>query len=198
MEKLSVIILAGGNSNRFGVPKPFLSFDKNFSFLEKIVNEYLKFECEEIIIVINQIYSEIFSNNFSELLKSKINVIYNNKTELGRFYSLKIGAASVSDSDYCFIQNIDNPFTDQVTLQRLYDNRKGNAYISPVHLNRGGHPVLLPGLIIDMIKKETDINLNTKDFLSRFNKITVEVENDKILANINTPYDYEMFFKKPV
>ena len=52
----------------------FLSFDKNFSFLEKIVNEYLAFECEEIILVMNQNYSEIFNNNFSELFKSKIKV----------------------------------------------------------------------------------------------------------------------------
>jgi CTP:molybdopterin cytidylyltransferase MocA len=79
-------------------------------------------------------------------------------------------------------------------LQKLYDNRKDEAYISPVYLNRGGHPILLPAMIIDLIKKETDFSLNTRNFLSGFNKITVEVDSDKILANINTPEDYFRLF----
>jgi len=197
MEKMNVIILAAGNSNRFGTPKPFLLYDKNSTFLEKIVTLYREFGCKKIILVMNQNHSEILSNIYSESFLSGITVIYNRRADLGRFYSLKLGADSVSNSDYCYIQNIDNPFTDSKTLQKLYENRKDDAYISPVYLNKGGHPILLPGIIIDMIKKEININLNIKDLLSRFNKITVDVDNDKILANINTPFDYEIHFKKP-
>jgi len=196
MEKISVIILAGGSSSRFGVPKPFLLYDRNLTFLEKIVNVYRGFNCRDIILVLNQNHSEKYTSYFSEYFRSEIKVIYNSKTELGRFYSLKLGASSVSDPEYCFIQNIDNPFTDSITLQNLYNSRKIDSYISPVYLNRGGHPVLISGIIIDMIKKEKNINLNIKDFLNRFNKITVDVENAKILANINTPGDYNDYFNK--
>jgi CTP:molybdopterin cytidylyltransferase MocA len=196
MEKLEVIILSGGNSSRFGTPKPFLAFDKNFSFLEKLVSVYQKFGCKKITLVLNQNHSEIFNNTFSGLFRSKIKVIYNSNTALGKFYSLKLGADSISNSNYCFIQNIDNPFTDHATLQKLYENKKEDSYISPVYFNRGGHPILLPRIIIDMIKKETDINLNIKDLLGRFNKITVDVDSDKILANINTPEEYEFYFNQ--
>lgn len=196
MENLDVIILSGGNSSRFGAPKPFLAFDKNFSFLEKLVSVYQKFGCKKITLVLNQDHSEIFNNTFSGLFRSKIKVIYNSNTALGKFYSLKLGADSISNSSYCFIQNIDNPFTDNATLQKLYDNKREDSYISPVYLNRGGHPILLSRIIINMFKKETNINLNIKDFLERFNKITVDVDSDKILANINTLEDYEFYFNQ--
>lgn len=196
MQIVNAIILAGGNSIRFGVPKPFLIFNKNKTFLEKLVNVYLKFGCKKIVLVINQDHSEVFHKTFSESFRSKIIIIFNNNTECGRFYSLKLGISSVHDSDFCFIQNIDNPFTDTITLKKLYDNKKDNAFVTPVHLNCGGHPILLSRRILDQIYKETNININIKDFLTQFDKVTIETENNRILANINTPADYDKFFKK--
>lgn len=196
MVDTDVIILAGGNSSRFGMPKPFLKISNDITFLEKLVNIYLEFGCRDIILVLNQNHSEAFTNTFPELFRSKIKIIYNSKTELGRFYSLKLGADAVSDCDFCFLQNIDNPFTDLGTLQKLYDNRKPDAYISPVYLDKGGHPVLISRMIIEIIRKEININLNTKEFLNQFNKIKVSTENYKILANINTPEDYKIYIEQ--
>jgi len=59
-----------------------------------------------------------------------------------------------------------------------------------------GHPILMPQKIINKIRGETNIDLNTKDYLSQFNKVIVSVDNDKILANINTPEDYEIYFNQ--
>jgi len=197
MADTDVIILAAGNSTRFGMPKPFLKTISGLTFLEGLVNIYLEFGCRNIIPVLNQNHLEAFSNTFPKLLRSKLKIVYNNKTELGRFYSLKLGADEASNCDYCFIQNIDNPFTDLSTLQKLYENRKPDAYISPVYSDKGGHPVLIPQLIFNMIKKETNNNLNIKELLKQFNKITVSIENDKILANINTPEDYRVYIEQP-
>jgi molybdenum cofactor cytidylyltransferase len=193
---MNVVILSGGNSSRFGVPKPFLPFDPNITFLEKIVNVYLDFGCSNIVLVLNQKYSDQFSITFTDQFKSQLRIIYNDKSELGRFYSLKLGINAVTKSDFCFIQNIDNPFTDIKIIEKLYNNRKEDAYIAPVYKKSGGHPILIPSMIFNLIKKETDISLNTKDFLNRFKKISVEIDNDKILANINTPEDYEIYFNQ--
>ena len=195
MGKTGVIILAGGNSSRFGTPKPFLPFDKTSTFLEKIVYVYKDFGCHDIILVLNQKYSEIFNNTFPENFRTELKIVYNSNPGLGRFYSLKLGADSVRDTEFCFIQNIDNPFTDEYILKKLFENRNENSFVSPLYKNKGGHPVLIPGQIIEKIRDETDISLNTKDFLNRFNKIGVEVENDKILANINSPEDYKEYFE---
>ena len=198
MVKTDVIILAGGISNRFGMPKPFLSFDSNSSFLEKIVSVYQEFGCCDVVLVMNQKHSPLFCSTIPELFRSKIKIIYNSRTELGRFYSIKLGVDSLTDSDYCFIQNIDNPFTDTNILKLLFESREENSYVSPAHLNKGGHPILLPRMIISKIREEKNIERNTKEFLNQFNKINVGVKNDKVLANINTPEDYEIYFKKPV
>lgn len=198
MDKVDSIILAGGYSSRFGTPKPFLKNGSGITFLEMLVNVYHEFGCREIILVLNQNLSESFVNSYPDLFRSKIKVIYNKKADLGRFYSLKLGLSSLSKPEYCFLQNIDNPFTDLRTLQKLYDFRNANAYISPVYLNKGGHPILLPRMIIEMIRKETNISLNSKEFLQQFNRKTVEVENDKISANINTPEDYYRTFMHSV
>jgi CTP:molybdopterin cytidylyltransferase MocA len=194
MESSGVIILAGGNSSRFGKPKPFLKLDSGLTFTEHLIVTYQQFGCKEIILVLNSNLSEVFENSFPETVKGKIKIVYNSKPDLGRFYSLKLGADAVSDSDYFFIQNIDNPFTDLVILQKLYSNRKPYAFVSPFYTDRGGHPVLVPGIIIDMIRKEANIDLSLKEFLTQFKKIPVSIENDKILVNINTPDNYfEMF-----
>ena len=195
MSKIYTIILAGGRSTRFGSPKPFLKFDGKLTFLEKLVDVYNEFGCENIVTVLNQSYYELFVRLYPESFRSKMNLVYNSKSELGRFYSLTLGSSLVSDADYCFIQNIDNPFTDLVTLRKLYNSRRDDSYISPVNQNKGGHPILIPKLIIDKINKETDKDLNTKVFLNQFSKITVEVLNEKIFANINSHEDYADYFK---
>ena len=196
MVNTDVIILAAGNSSRFGIPKLFLKMRNGLTFIETLVNIYLEFGCKDIILILNQNHSEDFTNTFPETFGSKIKIICNDKTELGRFYSLKLGAGAVSDCDYCFIQNIDNPFTDTATLQKLYNSRKPDSYINPVYSDKGGHPVLIHRKILDCIRTETNISLNTKEFLNKFNKINVRTENDKILANINTPDDYKFYFEQ--
>lgn len=196
MDKLGVIILAGGNSSRFGKPKPFLEFSQGLTFIEKLVNEYEKFSCEKIAVVLNSELMNSFFELYPDNFRDKLNVISNTKPELGRFYSIKLGAEQLEDTDYCFIQNIDNPFTDFDTLSLLYNSRNTDSYISPYFEDKGGHPVLLPNMIIEKIKQETNLEINTKVFLRKFKKISVSVSNDKILANINTPVEYSMAFPR--
>lgn len=191
MDKKVAIILSGGNSTRFGKAKPFLKLDNGSTFIEYLVSTYKQFGCDEIILVLNNGLREEFAHTLPEAFRSEIRIVYNSNADLGRFYSLKLGANTVSNCDYCFIQNIDNPFTDLETLQKLYAKRTPHAFISPVYEVKGGHPVLVPRMIIDMIRKETNITFNIKDFLNQFKKIAVNIENDKILANINTPDDYD-------
>jgi len=194
MEKSAVIILAGGDSSRFGKPKPFLEFSKGMTFLEKLVIEYEKFSCDRIELVLNgrlmNSYFELYPNNF----RDKLTVITNNSPEYGRFYSIKLAAEKLEDTDYCFIQNIDNPFTNFETLSIMYNNRSADSYTVPCFGNKGGHPVLIPKMIIENIKQEPNIRINTKDFLRKFKKISVAVTNDKILVNINTPLDFSQYF----
>ena len=62
-------------------------------------------------------------------------------------------------------------------------------------MDKGGHPVLLPNSIIKKIAEADDLDTSLLDVLSLYPKIKVEVSNDTIFRNVNTPEDYEKYFK---
>lgn len=198
MQKLGVIILAGGFSKRFGQPKPFLQFDDCFTFLQKLVNVYSEFGTDTTIIVANAELKDELTKIYPKQDKPDLRIVWNYNPQHGRFYSIKLGAEASDNVEQCFIQNIDNPFTDIETLNQLYQKADKHAYVSPVYDNKGGHPILAAQEILKSIRNEKDISINTKDFLSRFKRMRVEVLNRNVLANINTPDDYNEYFKRQV
>jgi CTP:molybdopterin cytidylyltransferase MocA len=189
----NVIILAGGESSRLNFPKPFLPFNSVHNFLEKIIYEYVNFGCNKIIIVLNKtIFSSSNVNNIKNIFD--VSLIINEHPEFGRFYSLKLGVNALIENKFCFIQNIDNPFIDSELLNLLYYSKYYGDYCVPYYNSRGGHPILINNKIIQRIKSESRIDLNIKDILKEYNRIEVQVQNEKCLANINTLDDYRFNF----
>jgi CTP:molybdopterin cytidylyltransferase MocA len=173
-------------------------FDKDLTFLEKLVCTYFEFGVDSIIIVANIELKNEMERIYSNLDKSNLKIEWNYNPQQGRFNSIKLGAEASSIIEQCFIQNIDNPFTDIETLNQLYQNADEHAYVSPVYNGKGGHPILVPMEILESIKNEKNITINSKDFLARFKRKRVIVLNGKVLANINTPDDYQEYFHRTV
>lgn len=189
----NVIILAAGESSRLNFPKPFLPFNSEHNFLEKIISEYVNFGCNEIIIVLNKnILTSLNVNQFKNMFE--VRLIINNHPGYGRFYSLKLGVDSLIENNSCFIQNIDNPFIDFELLNELYNSKLNGGYCVPCYNYKRGHPILIDNNIIQRLKSESRIDLNIKDILKDFNRIEVPVQTEKCLANINTLDDYKMHF----
>jgi len=187
---ISTIILAAGNSSRMGSPKPFLLWKDKTTFLEKIVSEYKKFKCKNIVLVLNEKVKKIIdSYNYSFLQNVKI--IQNNNLEFGRFYSLKIGLTEIPDTDFVFIQNIDNPFVNNELLNNIYNNRNEDGYTVPNYNGKGGHPILIDRQIINYVINTKINSLNIKDILSNFNRGNFIVNEKSILYNINTQKEYK-------
>ena len=196
MNNLSVIILAGGSSERMKYPKPFLPFDSQITFIEKIVLEYYNFGCSEVIIVLNkELNLQPRDKNLSNI-SSKTSIIINKHSDFGRFYSIQLGAKALQNIEQCFIQNVDNPFIDQDLLKEIYSSRVNNGYVVPIYLDKGGHPVLISNNVIKSIIEEKNININFKEKLKKFNRKSISVESKKLLVNINTIEDYKLHFDK--
>jgi len=187
IKSASTLILAAGESSRMGVPKPFLKFDKQHLFIDKIINEYLDFGCNEIVVVTNK---NLEKDYFS---KDKVKIVINEHLEYGRFYSVKIGVKELSN-EFCFIQNIDNPFVCQDILNLLFIEKNNADYLVPEFEHIGGHPVLIGKNIIDGLKIELNNDLNFRDFLKSFDCKRIECYDKNILININTPEDYKEYF----
>lgn len=175
-----------------GEPKALLKWNHSATFIEKIINEFHQFGCGKIICIINEKIDQ-----FCKELKAEQNVkfIVNQHPEWGRFNSIKLGAAEAAGSDFCFIHNIDNPFVNYRTIEKLYTRSDANAWCSPVYQGKSGHPVLLPEFIINKINEAGDLNIILSDILKDYPVIRTEVEDDSILRNINTPEDYHKYIK---
>ena len=121
-------------------------------------------------------------------------MVVNHSAAAGRLGSLRLGLAALPGVEHCFINNIDNPYADPATIERLHVARDRAASITPCHQGRGGHPVLLGRAAIDLIAERTETDLPLRDLLALLPTHRVEVQDARILANINTPEDHTHWF----
>lgn len=193
--KCSVVILAAGNSGRMGEPKSLLKWDENETFIQKIIDEYKKFGCESIVVVVNNAVIDLYEK-YSYNFFSDITLVINNHLEWERFYSVKLGLNALKDKQFCFIQNVDNPFVSQNLLQLLFADKDFFSYNVPYYKDKGGHPILINKQIINSILNTFENDLNLKNVLSPFNKKKIAVDDETIFYNINNKQEYNRLFKK--
>jgi molybdenum cofactor cytidylyltransferase len=185
----SVIILAGGKSSRMAYPKPYLKAD-GMTFIEKISGAYIDAGFHNVVAVL---YSKFCKGEWVsnyEKCKAKFIVVENSNPELGRFYSLQLGLKEIGDSEFCFIQNVDNPFVGNDVIDKLWENRDTKGYTSPVFKGERGHPILISRYIMDQISNTENTDISLKNYLANYSKNEVEVDDDLILRNINTREEY--------
>ena len=172
--------------------KAFLSYDDNVRFIEKILSTYSDWGCKEIVVVTNpEALQEMKQRG---MFPSKVTMVVNDHMEFERFYSVKLGLGALRTSSFCFIQNVDNPFINSAILDLLYEHRSNEKYVFPVFGNKGGHPVLLNRKNIDRICKWNENSANFKAVLSTMECLNVEMPDDRVLININSPEEYNRLF----
>lgn len=185
----TVIILAGGNSSRMKFPKAYLMLEGK-TFVEKIADEYIAAGFEQIIMVLNTVFSTgEWSGKFKNI-PGHIHIIRNYFPDKGRLYSIQAGLVNETSAEFCFIQNIDNPFISSTVINTLWNNKSVESSVIPVFKGKGGHPVLIPSKIINTLKTSKPENSTLKDILDMFPRTYVETNEKDILLNINTPEDY--------
>ncbi len=188
VKKTACIILSGGNSSRMKTHKALLPFSQNKNFLQHIIGVYLNTGLSDIVVVKNE------DINLNPKQYPNATIINNNHPEKGRIYSIQLGLQQLSEHTDCFIQNIDNPFVTKQLLSDLLKHQNKADFISPVYYDKGGHPVLLSGIILNKIRTITDNKTTLRDILSDFNRYKVVTNDERCILNINTPDDYSQYF----
>ncbi len=193
-ENFSSIILAAGYSERMGEPKLFLKLKNGNTFVEHIVRAFADFGCKEVITVVNERdYKAMNCKNIPLPNNSKI--VVNPDPGKGRFYSLKIGLENLREPYSAFMHNIDNPFVIDEVLKKLLTRLPFGDYISPAYKSRGGHPALLSAKVVKGIIKEEKEGVSLKDYLSRKKRVKIDVDDERVLVNMNTKFDYRKFLQ---
>lgn len=185
----SVVILAAGYSSRMGQLKFTLTLDDGTTFIENIVKQYADFGCREIIIVVNHKGKEYLNDHH---IKDVI-IAVNHHPEFERFYSIKTGLSNLRDDNPVFIHNADNPFASQAVLKSLFINRGDADFIKPVFDKKGGHPILISKRIVSDIISSENHKIHLNYFLKNYSSKEIEMDDEKILVNINTESDYKKF-----
>ena len=188
-----VVILAAGLSSRMSITKPFLKFNEEFNFIEKIISVYQQSGIEQIVITINPKHLEWkkYENIFDA---DNIKLVGNVNPEFERFYSVKLGLFALPQVEFCFLQNADNPFTSSEVLEKLFIEKSENGFVVPSYRGRGGHPILLGKVAIDKILSENYNLSNLKYVLSKTKRINCDTGSNRVLVNINTVEDYYNYF----
>jgi len=192
-DTVAVLIPASGLSERMGSPKALLEYSPGLTFIEKIIETYTRAGCSRIISTMNPLTLPACRQPGQI---SRAQLVLNHHPELGRIHSVKLGLEMLKDVAFCFIQNIDNPFVTTETILSIFRERDPQAWVSPEFLGRGGHPVLLPQSLIHQILQTTNADISLKDILRNFPKKSVEIQDDTVLRNINTPEDYKNYLEK--
>jgi len=171
--------------------KAFLKINK-LSFIENLIAQYRSAGINNIYIITNENLLDKIKDAFEE---DEIQILINPNPEKGKFGSILLGIREVKLSHFCFIQNIDNPFTDKSLIEEMCKAATKESYVVPVFDGRGGHPVLISKEIILELNGLTETGYNLRDVLSKYKKIMLNWHNRGILANINTIDDYREYFE---
>jgi CTP:molybdopterin cytidylyltransferase MocA len=193
-KKYSAIILSAGKSSRMGVHKFSLKYNSTTTFLENLINQYTTFGCEEVVVVLNPKGAEILGQLKSNF-PSNVKVVINQHPDWERFYSLKLAVLGFSNANPTFVSNIDNPFANHQLLNSLANLCNVADYVHPVHNGRGGHPFLISKrVVVDLISEKMD-QIHLKEFLGRYSKLAIEVDDVTTVINVNTEEEYRRLFR---
>lgn len=163
--------------------KAMLPFNEKENFLDKILSTYVSWGSDQVIVVLSPELLESYV--CPPELMERLTFVINNHIELERFHSVQIGLQNIMNADYCFIQNVDNPFITEEILDLIHLERNPEEWISPRFKGQGGHPVLLNKKVMDHIRSFPTHEARLDEILNKAPYRKVEMPDDSILININ-------------
>ncbi|MCB9757431.1 MAG: nucleotidyltransferase family protein [Candidatus Omnitrophica bacterium] len=184
---ISLILLSGGVSSRFGSPKALVDWN-GCSLISSLQERLILTQIDEIIIVlgahVHQIKPQVLNHN-------KIRIVYNKNYNLGQTSSLKIGLQQVSNAaEGVGFLPIDFPLILSQTIDDLVSEflSKRPLILIPSFQGQAGHPPFLDISLRDKILNLPDYNgLNI--FLKEHHRGVryFDVIDSGVVSSFNTP-----------
>lgn len=175
------IVLASGASRRMGRSKLSLPLGEQ-TLIQATVNNALGAGLRVIVVARRD------DSRIGSLLGAGVSVVRNPDPGRGMLSSLREGVRRVSAERFFFIP-ADMPFVcrDIYLVMAAIDTA---GPVIPTAGGRRGHPVLMPSCLIPAILDLPD-EVPLKTLLAASGTICVDVADDSVLQDIDTPEDYE-------
>ena len=181
------IILAAGQSRRAGVFKPAF-IHRGKPLLAHAVDGMLPW-CERVTVVAGHRHEEA-----ADLVadRERVDVVVNPDPDRGMFSSVQLGVHTVGrGGEGFFVLPADCPLVDKMVYEGMiaaFRGHGGDRAIIPVHGGRGGHPVLLPAAVGDIVLAASP-SANLREVLRQVLTERLEVEHSSVLMDLDTPDD---------
>jgi molybdenum cofactor cytidylyltransferase len=189
-EKIAALVLAAGYSSRMGTLKPILKLGDK-TILERIIRLFSELSVEDVIVVVGhgaeQIIPIVHDCGAREVM--------NTQFEQGMFSSVQAGVNALSpDSHAFFVLPVDIPLVHPRTIKDLLEAyRSGTSrVVIPAFHGKRGHPPLLSARYRNEILSYCGDD-GLRGFFRKHNLRSelVEVADEMILFDLDTPADYE-------
>lgn len=189
---ITAIILAAGQSKRMGKPKMLLRWGET-TVLEKVISTFEAANVDEILVVTGGQREQV-----EALAAGSARTVFNPDYGKGEMLSsVQAGLVRLQPGTEAVLIGLgDQPQAQERSVQLVLDEyrKSGASIVVPSFQMRRGHPWLVTRghweEILDMHSRTT-----LRDFLnSHADEIHyVEVNNDSILQDLDTPEDYLKF-----
>jgi molybdenum cofactor cytidylyltransferase len=175
------IVLAAGASRRMGRSKLYLSFGGR-TLIETTVGNARGAEARVIVVARPE------DDRLAELLGGDADIVRNPDPERGMISSLREALPLVSAERFFFIP-ADMPLVGSGVYRAMAALGAAGPVI-PRTRGRSGHPVLRPSRLIPAIMALGE-GRTLKELIAASGAVYLDVEDDSVLADIDTMADYE-------
>jgi CTP:molybdopterin cytidylyltransferase MocA/xanthine/CO dehydrogenase XdhC/CoxF family maturation factor len=194
MSRVLGIVLAAGRSERMGWPKPLLLHGER-SFLRASIETLGDGGCAMVVAVVASRDAE------TEARSAGAVVVWNDAAASEQVDSLRLGLdAADGEVTGALVLPVDHPLVAPVTVEALLAAHaaRPDAVVRPTRGGRAGHPTLFPRSLWPALR-DTDLPDGARSVVEdpTTETLDVPVEDDGVLADVDTPSAYERYLGSP-
>ena len=189
-EKVGLLLLAAGSSNRMGSPKALLPWD-GYPLIQYQLAVIDQFPFSNVAVVLGADESAIGQQVIPD---PGLHLVYNPHYLKGRSSSVGLGAYILRDSDAMVILNIDQPMNVSLFIDLL---EGASAYprapiLIPMYKGKRGHPILVRRPVFPELFTLNEKSEGLKAVVKRWHGSikTIKTHNPNAVVTFNTPWEY--------
>ena len=187
---IRAIVPAAGASLRMGKPKLELPFGE-VSVLQQVIRSLTKGGVEEITIVVRRDAEGIRKS----LQEFGVHFVTNDDPDRGMLTSIQEGILHSPMPDLGWLIALaDQPMIDPLNIQQIVEVASTNQerLVFPILNGKRGHPIFIPKMYReDLLALPPDAGLHALTRKYADDALLLEVENENIHFDLDTPDDYE-------
>ena len=192
------IILAAGESTRFGRPKQLLRLKGRY-LIEWVLDAALESELSRIILVLGYAHQEIRQALGKKLRHAKLQLEVNPHYQKGQSHSLQVGLSRIKTTFPAVMFLLaDQPLVDAATINCLLD-KFGSAdkdiCVPTFHGKRGNPSIFSQKFYKHIMEIKGDIGARQIIKSHPERVLEIEIKNPLFFSDVDTPEDFEKINK---